>query len=246
VRPWRVAQVWRTRKADGAPYLPKLADVGGGGGGICDAASYYRARYYDPVTARFLSRDPEDADVTDPATLNRYAYAGSDPVNHIDPTGRENTMEFPLITGNISLSQAVIRGLQTAAVAIACADLWIGSRTYAYSVAGPYGTVEMVAPCLWVAKKPRGHSDPIPYPGTPNPGHDPNEPNKCVPCPAPSPFWEQQGAPGAHGCASGIHFHWYVYNQKPYPDCTCMPARMDGCVPPIGSKPWTPGGPPWP
>jgi RHS repeat-associated protein len=56
---------------------------------------YLRARYYNPATGRFLSRDPEDGIETDPATLHKYDYAGGDPVNAIDPTGRA-TIPFPL------------------------------------------------------------------------------------------------------------------------------------------------------
>jgi RHS repeat-associated protein len=49
---------------------------------------YLRARYYNPLTDRFLSRDPEDGIDTDPKTLHKYVYAGGDPVNLADPTGR--------------------------------------------------------------------------------------------------------------------------------------------------------------
>jgi RHS repeat-associated protein len=50
---------------------------------------YLRARYYNPNTGRFLSRDPEDGKATDPATLHKYLYANGDPVNMTDPNGRE-------------------------------------------------------------------------------------------------------------------------------------------------------------
>jgi RHS repeat-associated protein len=50
---------------------------------------YLRARYYNPATGRFLSRDPEDGKPIDPKTLHKYLYAGGDPVNRIDPRGRE-------------------------------------------------------------------------------------------------------------------------------------------------------------
>jgi RHS repeat-associated protein len=47
---------------------------------------YYRARYYDSSTGRFLSEDP----ITfDSGTTNFYAYADDNPVNFTDPDGRK-------------------------------------------------------------------------------------------------------------------------------------------------------------
>ena len=43
---------------------------------------YLRARYYDPATSQFLTRDPLLAATQDP-----YGYAANDPVNLTDPTG---------------------------------------------------------------------------------------------------------------------------------------------------------------
>jgi len=55
-----------------------------------DLSLYYlRARYYNPATGRFLSRDPEDGHLKDPSSLHKYLYANGDPVNGIDPQGRE-------------------------------------------------------------------------------------------------------------------------------------------------------------
>lgn len=42
---------------------------------------YLRARYYDPETNRFLTRDTLVSSTGEP-----YGYAGSDPVNARDPT----------------------------------------------------------------------------------------------------------------------------------------------------------------
>ena len=43
-------------------------------------------RYYEPSTARWTQLDPLNL-FQDPRQGNRYAFAGADPVNHIDPTG---------------------------------------------------------------------------------------------------------------------------------------------------------------
>ena len=43
---------------------------------------YLRARYYNPGTGRFLSRDPEDGTITNSATLHKYVYADGDPFNY--------------------------------------------------------------------------------------------------------------------------------------------------------------------
>jgi len=47
---------------------------------------YYRARYYDPQTQRFLSKDPIGFAGGD---FNLYRYVLNDPVNMIDPLGLE-------------------------------------------------------------------------------------------------------------------------------------------------------------
>jgi RHS repeat-associated protein len=54
---------------------------------------YLRARYYNPLTGRFMTRDPEDGKVKVPATLHKYLYASGDPVNRIDPSGRDDAAE---------------------------------------------------------------------------------------------------------------------------------------------------------
>ena len=44
------------------------------------------ARLYDPITARFLSRDPIEG-ISAASKTNPYAFAANDPVNARDPTG---------------------------------------------------------------------------------------------------------------------------------------------------------------
>jgi len=68
---------------------------------------YLRARYYDPDTGRFISRDPLAGDPQDPLTLHPYLFAHDDPVNGLDPTG-----QFTLIGISISLNiSSVLRGI---------------------------------------------------------------------------------------------------------------------------------------
>ncbi len=49
---------------------------------------YLRARYYEPGTGRFVSADPFGGTAGNPASQNAYAYAGNNPVNRSDPSGR--------------------------------------------------------------------------------------------------------------------------------------------------------------
>jgi RHS repeat-associated protein len=54
---------------------------------------YLRARYFNPLTGRLLTRDPANATIVDPRTVHRYLYATGDPVNVIDPSGRTDVFE---------------------------------------------------------------------------------------------------------------------------------------------------------
>ena len=52
--------------------------------------TYMQARFYDPVIGRFLSNDPVTfLDTGNPGYFNRYAYTMNDPINGIDPDGRQ-------------------------------------------------------------------------------------------------------------------------------------------------------------
>ncbi|HLY42789.1 MAG TPA: RHS repeat-associated core domain-containing protein [Terracidiphilus sp.] len=72
---------------------------------------YLRARYYNPITGRFMGRDPEGDDddyddsddpedwevAADPKNLHAYLYANGDPVNLEDPTGQSAVLTVGLI-----------------------------------------------------------------------------------------------------------------------------------------------------
>lgn len=48
---------------------------------------YYRSRYYNPATGRFLSEDPISFAGAD---ANLYRYVGNSPTNYLDPYGLQN------------------------------------------------------------------------------------------------------------------------------------------------------------
>ena len=50
---------------------------------------YYEARYYDSAIGRFTAVDPWSGELTDPQTLNKYAYVTNNPLKYVDPSGEE-------------------------------------------------------------------------------------------------------------------------------------------------------------
>jgi RHS repeat-associated protein len=64
---------------------PREADLG-----VEDGLYHLGARYYDPLTGRFLSPDPlalTNITPVEPQRLNRYSYALNNPFRYTDPTG---------------------------------------------------------------------------------------------------------------------------------------------------------------
>ena len=56
---------------------------------------YLRARYYQPETGRFVTKDPWRGDIDQPPTLNRYVYVSNNAPNRIDPTGLQEPQPPP-------------------------------------------------------------------------------------------------------------------------------------------------------
>jgi RHS repeat-associated protein len=85
---------------------------------------YLRARYYNPATGRFMSRDPEDGKAKDPASLHKYLYANGDPVNAADPAGRAAIMQYQILTWRrerVATKVALDIGIKVAACYVALA-----------------------------------------------------------------------------------------------------------------------------
>jgi RHS repeat-associated protein len=66
---------------------------------------YYRARYYDLSTGRFLSEDPLKFYGGSP---NFYSYVGSSPVNSVDPAGKSKEDVDALISNAHDLTQLML------------------------------------------------------------------------------------------------------------------------------------------
>jgi RHS repeat-associated protein len=76
-----------------------------------DATSllYLRARWFTPGTGRFLTRDTAQFRLDDPIDLNRYTYAGANPINMYDPSGYTAAAEYGMIARQ-SAENATIEG----------------------------------------------------------------------------------------------------------------------------------------
>lgn len=72
--------------------------------------TYMQARYYDSVVSRFLSHDPVQFSVEKPLMFNRYAYAGSNPISYVDPTGE--IAPLAIIVGGFLFGAGLDLGVQ--------------------------------------------------------------------------------------------------------------------------------------
>jgi RHS repeat-associated protein len=79
---------------------------------------YLRARYYNSPTGRFLTRDPYASCRcakcrcagcgTYSTALQKYLYAAANPVNRIDPNGRQDIVDYTLLLGYVTLATATV------------------------------------------------------------------------------------------------------------------------------------------
>ncbi|MEK6280527.1 MAG: RHS repeat-associated core domain-containing protein [Acidobacteriota bacterium] len=93
---------------------------------------YALNRHYDPQQGRFTQVDPigmDASDMTDPQTLNMYAYCGNDPVNSIDPDGLFFKKLFKAIWKVLKSKWFVI------ALTVALAVITIGSSAFGWQLA---------------------------------------------------------------------------------------------------------------
>jgi len=90
---------------------------------------HLRARYYNALTGRFETMDPAAGKITDPATLHKYAYTKNNPVNEVDPTGKDIAEDIYMYAVRIGTAApglwALERTERTALIIIGCVETWI-------------------------------------------------------------------------------------------------------------------------
>ncbi len=74
-------------------------------GGYLDASGYYLSgvRYYDPSLGRWTQQDPVAGSLFDLNSGNRYTYVEDDPVNQVNPSGKDAVSCSAGIIGAIGL-----------------------------------------------------------------------------------------------------------------------------------------------
>jgi RHS repeat-associated protein len=86
--------------------------------GELDSLVFLRARYYDPSTGRFISKDPFEGVLRDPVSLHRYLYANANPVSFVDPTGEYVTAQ------ELGVAASISAGISLIASGIAGETVW--------------------------------------------------------------------------------------------------------------------------
>ncbi len=89
---------------------------------------YFRARYFNPLMGRFLSRDPAEGKTADSRTLHRYLYAAGDPVDLIDPSGRslwDETLLVGTFLTKYELPALIVSAAMRICPAWAASSFWL-------------------------------------------------------------------------------------------------------------------------
>ncbi|HEV2478582.1 MAG TPA: FG-GAP-like repeat-containing protein [Puia sp.] len=92
---------------------------------------YFGARFYDPMTARFLTPDssPGSSSYLQADVMNRFAFELNNPLNHIDPSGHMASWMQGLLTGLgiLAAGLIVVASAGTLAPAVVGAAAAIGA-----------------------------------------------------------------------------------------------------------------------
>jgi len=107
---------------------------------------YMRFRWYAPQLKRFLSKDAHIGDISNPASLNRYGYAGANPVSFNDPSGEV----LNLIAGAVGAGVGAVVGVTVTVVSKAVTGQKITAGDIIGSAIGGAITGGLTGLCLGV------------------------------------------------------------------------------------------------
>ncbi len=113
---------------------------------------YLKARWINPLTGRFMSRDPLDGTAFIPRTLHKYLYAGGDPVNYVDPSGEDGELVgyIDLAARSFTLAERVAAYGCYASIALTSTSLFLAKKLSYWDLAGAaataYGCVTLSLP----------------------------------------------------------------------------------------------------
>lgn len=65
---------------------------------------YFGARYYDPDTGRFITRDTVFGSLSDPQSQNRYVYCRNNPQKYVDPDGECHIIAGAVIGAGLNVA----------------------------------------------------------------------------------------------------------------------------------------------
>jgi RHS repeat-associated protein len=89
---------------------------------------YYGARYYDPELGRFTQADTVVPSAGDPQMLNRYSYAGNNPLKYVDPSGHFIELAIAAVIGTLAVIATAATYAATALFVLGIANLVTGNN----------------------------------------------------------------------------------------------------------------------
>jgi RHS repeat-associated protein len=91
-------------------------------GGFLDSSTglyKFGTRYDDPTLGRWTQQDPVAGSLGNLNTANRYTYAGDDPINEVDPSGKDATTNLILcVVGFVAALASILYGVLEAAAGV--------------------------------------------------------------------------------------------------------------------------------
>ena len=102
---------------------------------------YLRARYYDTNIGRFTQEDTYRGNVLRPESMNRYAYAHSNPIRYSDPSGYFGVISAIFGGTKGERQGALVGGLITTAILVASTVLITATGIFGVIISAIIGSL---------------------------------------------------------------------------------------------------------